>query len=367
MVLILVSVVDHFGDAGVALRLARGLLAQGQEVTIAIDQPGLLAVMQPDPLFGLEVVRMPTTTEAADDLLARTGPVVMAIEAFQIDVPAPLRQRLYAQIPRPERWMLDYLSTEPWSDGLQGLESPDPSTPGWSRRWFAPSFSSHGPGLVHHWEDAEPAARLAMRRRLLAEAGMGKAAARASEAELESALLVMAFGYHDAPWARLLQAIREHGLPAGKTAAYIWQPQGLVMSQAEFDLALAACDLNFVRGEDSFVAAHAAAASPWAPLFVWQPYRQDDEAHRHKLGGWCDQALLDPSLAPLDALHWAFNRLARQDNEAPPTVARAWAQLCEAWGPAREALQHRCQQLLARPGIANRIESCLRGQLPPLS
>lgn len=356
MVLILVSVVDHFGDAGVALRLARGLLSRGHEVTIAIDQPGLLAIMQPDPLFGLEVVRLPEREGEAEELLARIGPVHTVVETFQIEMPEGLRHRLAAQQPLPQRILLDYLSTEPWSDGLQGLPAPDPTTPGWPRRWFAPSFAAQGLGLVSHWEEAEPSARQSMRRRLLAEAGMGRRVAELSDAALESVLLVMAFGYRDAPWAALLQAIRSHGLPAGKTSVYLWQPQGLVMSQAEFDLALAACDLNFVRGEDSFVAAHAAAASPWAPLFVWQPYRQAEAEHRHKLGGWCDRVLLDPDLAALDALHWAFNGLSRVDSEPPPGIAPAWARLCDGWGPAREALQRRCQQVLARPGIANRIE-----------
>jgi uncharacterized repeat protein (TIGR03837 family) len=51
--------------------------------------------------------------------------------------------------------------------------------------------------------------------------------------------------------------------------------------QEHFDEMLWACDLNFVRGEDSFVRAQWAAR----PL-VWHIYPQDDDAHRDKLDAW---------------------------------------------------------------------------------
>ena len=50
------------------------------------------------------------------------------------------------------------------------------------------------------------------------------------------------------------------------------------MPQEEFDRLLWRCDINFVRGEDSFVRAQWAANA-----FVWQAYRQADEAHLKKL------------------------------------------------------------------------------------
>ena len=49
-------------------------------------------------------------------------------------------------------------------------------------------------------------------------------------------------------------------------------------TQDRFDRLLWRSDVNFVRGEDSFVRAQWAAQP-----FVWQPYPQDDDAHRLKL------------------------------------------------------------------------------------
>jgi hypothetical protein len=50
------------------------------------------------------------------------------------------------------------------------------------------------------------------------------------------------------------------------------------LPQVRYDELLWACDLNFVRGEDSFVRAQWAAKP-----FVWQIYPQAEDAHRVKL------------------------------------------------------------------------------------
>ncbi len=56
-----------------------------------------------------------------------------------------------------------------------------------------------------------------------------------------------------------------------------------------------ACDLNFVRGEDSFVRAQWAAR----PM-VWHIYPQDEEAHHDKLDAWLalfSRSGVDPAAA----------------------------------------------------------------------
>lgn len=50
------------------------------------------------------------------------------------------------------------------------------------------------------------------------------------------------------------------------------------MPQADYDKLLWACDVNFVRGEDSIIRAHWAAKP-----FIWQIYRQTEQAHLEKL------------------------------------------------------------------------------------
>ena len=55
------------------------------------------------------------------------------------------------------------------------------------------------------------------------------------------------------------------------------------LSQTDYDHLLWACDLNFVRGEDSWIRAI------WAEKpFIWQPYIQTDETHILKLKAFLD-------------------------------------------------------------------------------
>jgi uncharacterized repeat protein (TIGR03837 family) len=56
------------------------------------------------------------------------------------------------------------------------------------------------------------------------------------------------------------------------------------LPQADFDRLLWRCDINFVRGEDSFVRAQ------WATHpFVWQIYQQDDDTHFVKLNAFLER------------------------------------------------------------------------------
>ena len=73
--------------------------------------------------------------------------------------------------------------------------------------------------------------------------------------------------------------------------------------QDDFDWLLLHCDLNFVRGEDSFVRAQ------WAGQpFVWDIYPQNVDAHLVKLDAFLDLYLKDASRnahkAFLEAMHW---------------------------------------------------------------
>ena len=91
------------------------------------------------------------------------------------------------------------------------------------------------------------------------------------------------------------------------------------LTQRDYDHLLWACDLNFVRGEDSLVRAL------WAgkPL-VWQIYPQSDGVHLVKL-----QAFLDIIQAPatLRDLHQRWNEApGRGQSALPPFELPEWQQ-----------------------------------------
>jgi uncharacterized repeat protein (TIGR03837 family) len=98
------------------------------------------------------------------------------------------------------------------------------------------------------------------------------------------------------------------------------------LPQDQYDLLLWACDLNFVRGEDSFVRAQ------WARRpFAWNIYPTDDGAHWIKMAAFLSRysaALERDQAAALTALWEAWNRPgdAPAPDKSRPSLAQAWGQ-----------------------------------------
>jgi uncharacterized repeat protein (TIGR03837 family) len=104
--------------------------------------------------------------------------------------------------------------------------------------------------------------------------------------------------------------------------------------QDDYDRILWSCDLNFVRGEDSFVRAQWAAR----PL-VWNVYLQAEDAHRLKLDAFLNRygsVRSDGDVSSLTALSLAWNGSGDVDL-AWAAVRRASASLtahAQAWASA---------------------------------
>ena len=108
--------------------------------------------------------------------------------------------------------------------------------------------------------------------------------------------------------------------------------------QPAYDELLWACDLNFVRGEDSLVRAL------WAgqPL-VWHIYPQDDGAHGPKLDAFLDWLQAPPSLRHF---HRVWNGLA------PGKLPVVDAALLQNWGTCVRAARER---LLAQNDLLTQL------------
>jgi uncharacterized repeat protein (TIGR03837 family) len=301
-------VVDNVGDAGVCWRLARQLVAEhGWVVRMWIDdltplsglRPGIDAALPVQTVDGVEIRRW---TNAFPDQVP--GDVV--IEAFACELPENFIAGMAAR-PKAPVWLnLEYLSAEDWVAGCHGKPSPHP-TLALTKYFFFPGFSAGTGGLIR-------------------EKDMPAVQPRAPGRELTISL----FCYDNPALPALLGAWAEgsdlvtcrvaDGLPRQQVEVWLGRPfpvgarvfRGSLeldampfMPQTDYDRLLCACDINFVRGEDSFVRAQ------WAERpFVWQAYPQADGAHLAKVDAFLSRylrALPDTSRTNTADFHRAWN------------------------------------------------------------
>ncbi len=332
-------VVDNFGDAGVCWRLARILAREhGIAVTLWIDAPAALAHVDTgvDPsrdVQGLTGVTLRRWKEPFPGLPAGEVPDVV-VDGFGCGLPDLVVAALAAR-PQPPAWfILEYLSAESWIDDAHARPSPHPAL-GLPRRFWFPGFTAASGGLLRE------AGLLEARRRFAADAGAVAAVwARLGVRErVPGELRVSMFRYPQAPLAALEAAWATGPArvtciapdPAGASPAQVRGALTVLhvpfLPPDDYDRLLWACDVNFVRGEDSFVRAQ------WAgkPL-VWQIYAQAEAAHQRKLAAFLDRwcAGLGPDAAA------AARALFAAWNAAPgaPPIGPAW----QAYAAARPAL-----------------------------
>lgn len=315
-------VIDNWGDLGVCWRLAVQLAQRGQQVRLWVDDPTPLDWMAPGAraggVAGVSVHLWPRTDDHAAP--PNVPPGDMLVEAFGCDIAPSWVAHLHpddaddtsSSTPaQPRRvWLnLEYLSAESYVARCHGLASPVMNGPlrGRSKWFFYPGFTPDTGGLLR-----EPDL-------LARQAAFDRGAWRTGHGIGAEALAASLFCYAPPALAQALQhpaLAHAHWLVApGKPQAAMqqacaqlaqWgagatvQQHTLVpVPQAAFDERLWACNLNFVRGEDSLVRAL------WAGQpFVWHIYPQDDNAHHAKLDAFLDWLQAPPSLR---AFHHVWN------------------------------------------------------------
>jgi uncharacterized repeat protein (TIGR03837 family) len=272
-------------------------------------------------------------------------PADVVVEAFgcALDDSFVAAMARRAQAGRAPAWInLEYLSAEPWVPRHHGLASPVLSGPGAGLRkfFFYPGFTPGTGGLLREDDLAERQAALD-REAWLVSHGVRRA----------DGPVVSLFCYEPPALTELFHALGPHAqvlVTSGRaTAAARAALAGLdapprttwlrYLTQPGYDALLSACDLNFVRGEDSLVRAL------WAGrAFVWQIYPQDDNAHHAKL-----DAFLDWMEAPaaLRAFHRIWNGI--DAGPLPAIDTSAWQQA---------AMRARAR-LWAQPDLATQLQA----------
>lgn len=327
-------VIDNLGDAGVCWRLSRQLAELGHPVRLWIDDRSALARIAPGilPDQPIQTCGSITVLEWPESPVDVT-PHDIVIEAFACTLPAWFITR----IPKPGcLWInLEYLSAESWVETCHGL--PSPQAGGQHKYFFFPGFTERTGGLLreHGLTAQHPSNQQTDRRTRLKEL-LGEP----FDTLPPETRTVFLFCYPDAPLEGLMQGLAQDPQPSlilapGELAARL-SPRDKVqvlaipyVAQEHFDTLLGCCDLNFVRGEDSFVRAI------WAGLpMIWHIYKQSEEAHLVKLEAWLHQVSL-PIEAQAVIRAWNHEDNAQMTAALTaalaPTAWNAWQKRCMAW------------------------------------
>lgn len=293
------KIVDNFGDIGICWRLAKQLQSEHQlTIRLYIDDlhvakqliPAIDTSLEQQSIEGISIIAW-----HADTKFQPAAPVV--IESFACELPPT-----YLNTMQPTTvWInLEYLSAESWVDDFHAKSSKRGAL---TRHFFFPGFTPSTGGLLREYDIVKE------------QQSLDKAAAHQQDFWQSLGLApspnvkVSLFYYPHAPISALLSAMTESSLPIscyvpassilssvadffGQSTLQIGDTltkQNLTLhvipflSQSDYDKLLGCCDINFVRGEDSWIRAI------WAGKpFIWQPYLQTEQTHIKKLHAFLD-------------------------------------------------------------------------------
>ncbi|MDR5793545.1 elongation factor P maturation arginine rhamnosyltransferase EarP [Caballeronia sp. LZ008] len=345
------AVVDNFGDIGVCWRLARQLHAEhGWRVRLFVDDLTVFHALCPDvdatlprqEAMGIAIEHWREPAHAGDTLAIAD----VVIEAFACELPHAYIAAMARRDPKPVWINLEYLSGEDWVADFHMRPSPHPRYP-LDKSFFFPGLGK-GTGGVLKERDLD-----ARRERFEANAWWRERVG--IERPGGEHTVVSLFAYENPAVDALLAQWRDGDAPvvllvpegriSGAVARFFDVPNFIAgttaragaleahalgfVEQTRFDELLWAADINFVRGEDSFVRAQ------WAMKpFVWHIYPQADDAHLPKL----DAALahytrtLDPSAREAAARFWhAWNGVGVPDWADFWAHRREWERRAVKW------------------------------------
>ncbi len=355
------KVVDNYGDIGICWRLARQLQSEhGVAVTLWVDD--LPSFRRICPQVATDAARQRIEHVDVRHWHGDAGPfgaddvADIVIEFFGVDIPPSYVEAMAGRAVRPVWLNLEGLSAEEWVEGCHRLPSMHPRLP-LTKHFFFPGFTGKTGGLLR--EAALGQQRQAFQQDPRAvDAWLARLGVTPQEAQ---GTRVSLFCYPGAPVAALLHAW-EHGagavtclVPEGVAAqavAHFLGDEGRAgavatrgaltvrvvpfVSQQDYDRLLWACDINFVRGEDSFVRAQ------WAGRpFIWHIYPQDENLHHLKLNAFLARYGAHDALRTL-SLRWNGAPGDSLDDSLGDSLG--WPELWSRFQSAGPQLTRHCEQ-----------------------
>lgn len=366
------KVVDNFGDIGICWRLARQLWQEhGIAVTLWVDDLRSFRRICPEVEIDADVQQVAGVTvrhwRNQEGVFSASDVSDVVIEFFGCDIPPGYIAAMAECSPRPVWLNLEGLTAEEWVEGCHTLPSPHPRMP-LTKHFFFPGFTSKTGGLLHESsleaQRQEFQSNPAMMAAFLAQFGVTPAEMTASKVSL--------FCYPHAPVPALFGAWQRAGepvtclVPEGVAVEAVRaflgeEPRAGVarkcgsltvrvlpfLPQPDYDRLLWVCDVNFVRGEDSFVRAQ------WAGKpFVWHIYPQDDNLHHKKLRAFLQRYC--PDIESLVAISLGWNGVTA-DMEGQCGWDELWHRVRSAFPEMIRQAELWRQKVLANGDLASNL------------
>ncbi|OPX55104.1 conserved hypothetical protein, PP_1857 family [Oceanospirillum multiglobuliferum] len=364
------QVIDNYGDIGVCWRLARQLAAEYPvKVRLWVDELAALKQIWPETqLQSQQYLEQVEVCVWSENFPAEVKPADVVIEAFACELPTTYLAAMQVKA-QPSVWLnLEYLSAEDWVEGCHKMLSMHPST-GMNKTFFFPGFTEKTGGILREKTLLEHRAAFqgdySKQDAFFSQLGLDQVNQRTKET-----LLVSLFAYENTAVASLIHTWQQSKTPVmclvpfGKILTSlnpllnkpleVGQAQQIgaltliaipFVSQQEYDHLLWACDLNFIRGEDSFVRAQWAAK----PM-VWHIYPQDEDYHMVKLN-----AFLAHYLAKTEPmLQSALSNLWQVWNQGGD-VSEHWQTCLKLWPQWQRQSQSWCKQLSQQNDLSSQL------------
>jgi len=369
------TVIDNFGDIGVCWRLAKQL-QQEYDLTIRLWVDDLACFAKLEPSLALNTPSQHCQNIEIcywrnDHFPTTIQPYHVVIEGFACRLPDSFLQAMAQQTIKPIWLNLEYLSAESWTLGCHGLTSPHPTLP-LKQTLFFPSFDERGGGLLRESELLTARDAFQQNKKLQAHFWQSLGYAQAMMADDRLSL----FAYENNAVPALLEALSlqtKHSFLAiteGRVLANVsvWAKQNLksgdcltigsltiailpFLSPSQYDQLLWACDINMVRGEDSFIRGHWAAR----PL-LWHIYPQEENAHWPKLDAWLE---VIKNLSPNDVEYYLAAQRGWNRGDKSVTFWQTHLPYLLSARPITQLLSHKLSQ---QPHLVHRLIDFCRKQ-----
>lgn len=371
------KIVDNYGDIGVCWRLSQQLANEHQlQIRLFIDDlaiashiiANLDATKQQQTINGIEICTWDESSKECADVV---------IETFGCNLPEPYIQQMQTN---KTVWInLEYLSAESWVSDFHAKPSQHPTLP-LTKYFFFPGFVDETGGLIRENDLIEK--RNAFLNSTALQTQFWQKFGSTDKTDVSSdTTRISIFCYPQAQIESLLTALQN-----SKQKVSLYLPFNSVLdsfnifltdfklkigdaihknnltvhilpflSQDDYDRLLWACDLNFIRGEDSWIRAI------WAGKpFIWQPYLQAEDTHINKLNAFLDvySNKASPEVKTLlneASLAWSGNdkqSVQISDNNSKPEV---WQDLISQLPALHAYAKQRADAFSSQPDLATKL------------